>query len=440
MSGPSSNRPEWTSQRAFIFASVATVVGLGNLWRFPYMVGENGGGTFIVAYLVCIILVGLPLFVLETSAGSYVDRGPVGVFKRVAGRWGGGFGWAIVAMAVVVMSYYFVVTGWTLGYFIDALRFNVRPFAEFTSGYASLWWFLAVAVLVFLVLRKGTGGVERLAKVLMPLLAVMVGGLAIYGQTLSGGADARAFYTSFSMEAFLSAQTWLMAAGQAFYSLGVGIGVIIAFGSYVPKNVNIMGSSAVIAVINSLISLSAGIMVFSIVFTFGIAPDEGSQLSFTAFPKIFEGLAVGPVLAVVYFGLLFVAAFSTCYSTLAAALAPLRDELGFSPGKAALLLTGVTALLGLPSALSFTPAGFDLYGRPMLEWVDRLSGSGVVVALGIGGAALIAWRLPRPALVREMTTGNKPAMPLHLLPYAIIEAGKFMPAAAAALLTIAILL
>ena len=436
MDGAPSNRPEWTSQRAFIIASVASVVGLGNLWRFPYMVGENGGGSFIAAYLVCIIAVGLPLFVLETSGGGLVDRGPVGVFQRAGGRWGAWIGWAIVAVIVTLMSYYFVVTGWTLGYFADALRFNVRPFDDFTSGYASVWWFLAVGVLVFLVLRKGTGSIERLGKALLPMLAVLVAGLAVYGQTLDGAAEARSFYASFSMDVFLSPQTWQMAAGQAFYSLGVGTGVLITFGSYVPKNVNLITSSVAIALTNSAISLCAGVMVFSIVFTFGLAPDEGSQLSFTAFPRIFEGIAGGALLAAVYFGLLFVAAFSSCYSGLAAGMAPLRDQLHLSPTVAALLLTSATLALGLPSALSFSSPGLELGGRPFLEWVDRFSGSGVIIALGIGGAALIAWRLPKADLVWEMTAGRWQSMPLALLPHIALEAGRFMPAAALLLLSV----
>ena len=194
---PSQARPEWTSQRAFIVSSVAAAVGLGNLWRFPYMVGENGGGTFIV----CILAVGLPLFVLETTAGSLTDRGPVGVFRRISGRWGPGL--VHRSLALVVMSYYFVIAGWTLGYLVDSVRGDLSQFEDFNSGYSSVWYFLAVGLLVFLVLRQGTSGVERLSKVLMPALVVMVALLAIYGQTLSGAGEALRFYASFEVTRFL---------------------------------------------------------------------------------------------------------------------------------------------------------------------------------------------------------------------------------------------
>ena len=429
-------RPEWTSQRAFIVSSVAAAVGLGNLWRFPYMVGENGGGTFILCYFVCILAVGLPLFVLETTAGSLTDRGPVGVFRRINGRWGPGLGWFIVALAVVVMSYYFVITGWTLGYLVDSIRGDLSRFEDFTSGYASVWYFVAVGALVFLVLRLGTSGVERLSKVLMPALVVMVALMAVYSQTLSGAGEAMTFYTSFELARFLDLQTWRMAAGQAFFSLGVGTGVLITYGSYIPRNVNILASSAAVAVTNSAISLTAGVAVFSIIYTFGIAPDSGSQLSFTAFPQVFGDLTGGRVLAPFFFASLFVAAFSSCYSMLQVAMSPLRYELGISSNTAALLATGATLTLGIPSALSFSPIDLSLGGRPFLEWVDQITGSGVGVVVGIGGAALIAWLLPRRAMTEEMTSGWWQTGMVRFLPHGAIELGRYMPAAAMTILII----
>lgn len=429
-------RPEWTSPRAFIISSVAAAVGLGNLWRFPYMVSENGGGTFVICYLVCILIIGLPLFVLETTAGSLADRGPVGVYRCLNRRWGSGLGWFIVSLAIVVMSYYFVITGWTLGYLIDSIRGELKPFAEFTSGFASIWYFLAIGVLVFLVLRHGTGGIELLSKILMPALVIMVALLAIYGLTLSGSAEAMAFYTSFNWARFLDPLTWRMAAGQAFFSLGVGTGILITYGSYIPRNLNILALSSAVTVTNSALSLTAGIAVFSIIFTFGIEPDTGSQLSFTAFPRIFEDLAGGRMLAPFFFGSLFVAAFSSCYSILAVATAPLQHEVGCSEKTAVLIAVGATMVLGIPSALSFTPVDLAFGGRPFLEWVDRIVGSGIGIVVGIGGAALITWMLPRRLMTEEMTAGRWQTGPLRFLPHGAIELGRYMPAAAVAMLII----
>ena len=429
-------RPEWTSQRAFIIASAASAVGLGNIWRFPYMVGENGGGTFIVAYAICIVVIGLPLFILETSAGSILDRGPVGGFRRIAGRWGGWLGWFIVAMTILVMGYYLVITGWTLGYFVDAVRSDVKPFDEFVSGYASVWYLIVAGALVFLVLRQGTGGVERLSKVLMPGLMLVVGALAIYGQSLEGAADARTFYTSFDRDGFLRLRTWLMAAGQAFFSLGVGTGVLITYGSYVPRNVNIVTSSSVVALMNSAISPTAGAFVFSVVHTFGIAPDTGSELSFVAIPTVMDEMAGGRFVAIAFFGLLFLAAFTSCYSMLMVVMAPLRDELRMPNTASALLATGATVVIGIPSALSFSSIDLSVAGKPVLDWVDQMAGSGLVVAVGIVGAALIAWLIPRRDLMDEMIGAGWRGRPVQLVCRGMVEAGRYMPASALILLAL----
>ncbi|PKB58058.1 MAG: hypothetical protein BZY83_08840 [SAR202 cluster bacterium Casp-Chloro-G2] len=154
-------RPVWSSQRIFIIASIAGVVGLGNIWRFPYMVGQNGGGTFIVAYAICIFAIGFPIMVLESSAGNLTDRGPVGTFRHLNKRWGPWIGWFLVALTVSIMSYYFVVTGWTLGYMVDAILGRLESFDDFTSGFSSLGYFFAVAILVLVVMSKGIEYLEK---------------------------------------------------------------------------------------------------------------------------------------------------------------------------------------------------------------------------------------------------------------------------------------
>ena len=429
-------RPVWTSQRAYILASIAGVVGLGNIWRFPYMAGENGGGTFVLAYAICVLAIGIPLVVLEASAGNLVKRGPVGTFRRINPRWGPWAGWFLVAMLIVIMSYYLVVTGWTLGYAVDAIRADLKPFEEFTAGFTSLWFFLAVAVLAFVVLRRGVRGLESMGKFLLPLLVVIVGGLAVYSQTLSGASQARDFYFSFDLERFLEFGTWRMAAGQAFYSLAIGQGFLITYGSYIPKGVNIASSSAAIAGTNTVISIVAGLMVFPIVFTFGIAPDTGSALSFTAFPMIFGELTGGLFIGIAFYVLLFVAAFTSCVGGLAPVLAPVRDEFHMSRGWAALVVVAVVVALGIPSALSFTSVGLNVGGRPFLDVIDQAAGSGVVLVAGIVGAALIAWRLPRRRLLAAINNHKQPAWLITLSENWFILVGRYLLIAAVALLLV----
>jgi NSS family neurotransmitter:Na+ symporter len=432
----SAPRPVWTSRRAYILASIAGVVGLGNLWRFPYMAGQNGGGTFVLAYAICILALGIPLYVLEASAGKLANRGPVGLFREINPRWGPWFGWFLVIMTVAIMSYYLVVSGWTLGYAVDAIRVDLKPFEEFTAGFASLWFFLITSALTFLVLLRGIRGLEQMSKILLPLLVLIVGGLAIYAQTLPGGSQARDFYFSFDLVKFLEPRTWQMAAGQAFYSLAIGQGFLITYGSYSPRDFNILKSSAAVALTNSVISITAGLMVFPIVFTFGIAPDAGSQLSFTAFPNIFSQLPAGQFIGIAFYALLFVAAFTSCVGGMAVALAPVRDEFHMTRRQAALVVVAITTALGIPSALSFTPFGLSIGGKPFLEVIDQLVGSGIVVVAGIAGATLISWILPRKRILEAINAPPKRLGPIVLSAKWIILIGRCLPVAAAVLLLI----
>lgn len=429
-------RPIWTSQRAYILASVAGVVGLGNLWRFPYMVGQNGGGTFILIYVICMLILGIPLYVLEAGAGKSVNQGPVGLFRRIHPSWGPWAGWFLVAMIVAIMSYYLVISGWTLGYAVDAIRGDLKPFGEFTDGFSSLWFFLATAVLTLGILMRGIRGIERMSKILLPFLVLVVGGLAVYAQTLPGGEQARDFYFSVDPAKLLEPRTWAMGAGQAFYSLSVGQGFLITYGSYSPKGFNIINSSTAVALTNSLISITAGLMVFPIVFTFGIPPDAGSQLSFTAFPNIFSELPGGAFIGIAFYILLFVAAFTSCVGGMTVVLAPIRDEFNKSRRRSAIIAISIVTILGIPSALSFTSTGLTIGGKPFLDVIDQIMGSGVVLVAGIIGAALIAWKLPRNRLVDAI---NAPTISLGQFSFSsgwIVSIGRFLPIATLGLLLI----
>lgn len=429
----STPRPVWTSQRAYILASVAGVVGLGNLWRFPYMAGQNGGGTFVLAYAICILVLGIPLYVLEASAGKLASRGPVGFFRLLNPRWGPWAGWFLVVMSVAIMSYYLVVSGWTLGYAVDAIRINLKPFDEFTAGFATLWFFLATAFLTLLVLLRGLGGLEQMSKILLPLLVIVVGGLAVYSQTLPGASLAHDFYFSFDPVALMEPRIWRMAAGQAFYSLAIGQGFLITYGSYSPRGFNIASSSTAVAITNSIISITAGLMVFPIVFTFGIAPDTGSQLSFTAFPMIFAELSGGKFMGIAFYILLFIAAFTSCVGGMTVALAAVRDEFHLSRKRAAVIVVAITTILGIPSALSFTSTGLSIGGKPFLDVMDQLTGSGVVIIAGIIGAALIAWKLPVAQLLNAINAPSWRLGSVTFSPRWIIRVGRYLPAAAVAL-------
>jgi NSS family neurotransmitter:Na+ symporter len=410
------------------------VVGLGNLWRFPYMVGENGGGTFILVYIICMLLMGIPLYIIEAGAGKMAGRGPVGTFRRVNAKWGPWFGRFLILITIAIMSYYLVISGWTLGYAVDSVGGNLKTFKDFTSGFASLWYLLIIAVPVFWILSRGLKGLEQMSRFLLPLLVVIVGGLAVYTQTLSGASEAREFYFNFDLARFMDANTWRNAAGQAFYSLAIGMGFLIAYGSYVPKQFNMITTSAAVALTNSGISITAGLMIFPIVFTFGIAPDAGSELSFTALPRLFLEIPGGFFIGIAFYMLLMLAAFTSCVGGMAVAMVPLQDEFKMTKRKAALAVTAVVTLLGIPSALSFTPIGLSLGDRLFLEMVDQVTGSGVIVGAGIAGAALITWLLPRQSMLDSINSPNIKLGPIVFSASWIVQIGRYLPIAAALLL------
>lgn len=410
-----------------MLAAIAGVVGLGNLWRFPYMAGRHGGGSFLLAYLVCLIAVSIPLAALESAAGSLGRRSPVGALRRAAGRPGAAIGWAIIVMTVAILSYYFVVSGWTLGYALDAFGGNLRPFAEFTGGLTSLWFLLAVGGIVLAVLVVGMSAVERASLYLVPLLVLIVAGLTVWAQTLDGAAEARSFYFGLDTDRLLDPATWRAAAGQSFYSIGVGQGVLLAYGSFVPAGTNLLRSTAIIAATNATVSIVAGLMVFSVVFTFGIEPTAGSELSFTAFPRAFAELPGGAALAVAFFAVLFLAAFTSCLGSSVVALSAVRDELGCGSRFAALITVAAIVGLGIPSALSFTDVGLTVGGQPVLDRVDQVTGSGVIVVLGLVGAAVLAWSLPRRRLVGAFNSGELRAGSVVMGPDGVISWARVLP-------------
>jgi len=432
-------RPIWGSERAFVLASVAGVVGLGNLWRFPYMAGENGGGSFLAAYLICVLIIAIPLAIIESTAGSVVQRTPVDLFRRIAGRPGAWFGWLPAIVTAAIMSYYFVITGWTLGYAVQSLGGTYQTFVDFTDSMVPLLYFFIVAVLVLLLLIRGVAAIERASLVLLPVLVVVVVGLAIYAQTTEGAGEAAQFYFRFESDRLFSPGTWQKAAGQSFYSLGVGQGILIVYGSFVPAGTNTIRSTAIIAITNSGVSIVAGLLVFPIVFTFGISPDAGSQLSFTAFPRVFETVEGGRYLGMLFFWLLFVAGFTSCLSGALVVSAVVRDEFRMGARRAALLVVGLITLAGIPSALSFTGVGLNIGGEPLLDVVDRFTGSGVMVAAGLFGAILLAWRMPTGRMLGGMHGRRGVLARVGITPRLILYLARGIPVAIVAWLILAFL-
>ncbi|PZX41942.1 NSS family neurotransmitter:Na+ symporter [Roseinatronobacter thiooxidans] len=424
---PKKNRKQWSSEPAFVFSMAAAAVGLGNLWRFPYMVGENGGAAFIVAYLLALVVVAMPIMMLEVAAGR-LRQGSVVTTYRGATRLGVVYGWAVVVLTIVITSYYLVITGWTLGYAVDALRLELQDFDDFTAGYNSVWYFLIVTTLAGLVLLRGVRAIEALSKLLMPLLVLMIAALVGVAATMPGWSEAVAFMTTWDAAALRAPELWFFAFGQAFYTLAIGQGYLVTYGSYIPRKTNVPRATLIVAATETTIALMAGWMIFPFVFSYGMDPGAGSELAFSTLPRVFEEMEIGIWLAIAFFGMFFAAAFSICLAGLKVIVAAFAEELRLSNARAVGLTAALMFGLGLPSALSFSPVQLTVAGMPFLDFLDQFGGTNVIIASGIIGAGLLCWVLPPSRVVYALGAKSR------WWSWRIFIVGRSLPFAAVAFL------
>lgn len=390
-------REQWSSEPAFVFSMAAAAVGLGNLWRFPYMVGENGGAAFILAYLICLLLVVLPIMMMEVGAGRLASGSSVQTYRQV-NKFGTVYGWFVVLLTTVITSYYLVITGWTLGYTVDAWRGELRDFELFTAGYNSLWYFLVVVVLATIILLRGVQAIEKLSKILVPALVLLIIFLVYNAAQTTGWEEARAFMTQADFSRLTDQRLWFFALGQAFYTLAIGQGYLVTYGSYIPQKTNVPRACMVVAATETSVALLAGWMIFPFVFTFDMSPDEGSALAFSTMPVVFENLAGGTWLGVLFFSLFFAAAFSSSLAGLKVVISAVAEELHLRDRYAVLLVSLLMILLGIPSALSFSPLEVSIGDTPFLDFMDQFGGTNVVIFSGILGVSLFCWFVPASRL------------------------------------------
>lgn len=394
------SRKQWSSEPAFVASMAAAAVGLGNLWRFPYMMGENGGGAFVVAYLVALIVVVMPIMILEVAAGRLSKGSTVGTYRQ-ASRWGAAYGWFVVLVTMAITSYYLVITGWTLGYAVDSVLGDVRVFDDFTAGFNSLWYFIAVTVLAALVLARDVQAIERLSKILMPALVAVVLFLVYRASQTDGWDETRDFFFQVDWNRMLDGSLWGFAFGQAFYTLAIGQGYLVTYGSFIPRKTHVPRACITVATVETSVALLAGWMIFPFVFSLGMEPGQGPALAFETLPRVFTGMAGGGVLAILFFGLFFAAAFTSSLAGLKVMIAAVAEEFRLHNTNAVILVSTVMLVLGTASALSFTPLDWRIAGEPVLDVVDRIAGGNIIIFSGITGAALLCWFIP-PQRIRTV--------------------------------------
>ncbi|WP_078552589.1 sodium-dependent transporter [Bacillus alkalicellulosilyticus] len=404
MSQNTEPREQWASRLGFILAAMGSAVGLGNIWRFSYVTGENGGAAFLIIYLLCILLIGIPIIMAEFTIGRKAQSDTVGAFTKLAP----GTPWVLagilgVASAFIILSFYGVVAGWTMRYFLGYLTGQLWSapeggYADFFVGFISspvqpiLWQFIFMALTIGIVFVGVKNGIEKTNKILMPLLAIILIILAGYSLTLGGAAEGLAFLFTPDWSAFAEPGVYLAALGQAFFSLSLGMGALITYGSYLSSKEKLPGAAGSVAVLDTLFAIIAGIMIFPAVFAFGIDPASGAGLAFITLPDIFAQMGLGGFFGLLFFFLLAAAALSSAVSLLEVAVAYFIRKFDWTRKKASIIVGFIIFLVGVPSSLGIGPLSniTIVGGRDILDSMDFIASNiflplgGLIIALFVG--------------------------------------------------------
>ena len=406
-------REKWSSTIGFIIAGIASAVGLGTLVRFSYMVGKNGGGAFLIPYFIGVAFFGIPLMILEFTLGKHYKNSVVPTFNAIRKRfvWIGLF---LVFVSSMILSYYLVITGWVFAYFLFFILAKPVPFSQFIGSFYPLLFYLIPGGIVFLVIRAGVRhGIERISKVLIPLLFIILLFLLAQAVSMPGAVNGIKFYLTPNYSKLHDPLVWTEAFGQAFYSLGVGLGIMLTYGSYMKEEKTgsnnslfefstIEKSSALISLFTVVAAILGGFVIFPIVFSFGLDPSSGIQLAFITLPLIFQKMSFGYSLGAIFFLLLFIAAISAAISLLEVPVATLIDSYGFERKKATVIVSILIMLIGLPSALSYTALKLELLGKPILDLFDFAFGTIGVIVAGLFLSIVSGWFMSSEILVKEI--------------------------------------
>jgi len=385
-------RGGWGSKMAFILAAVGSAVGLGNIWRFPYQAGMNGGSAFVFVYLIAVFTVGITVFLAEISMGRATQKNPVGAFKKLKpGTPWFGVGILGIFTAVMILSYYAVIAGWTVGYSIKAIKgdfssvLNKAAVQQMFDGFSSnmglnFVLFLVFITLTILVVSFGVeGGIEKITKILMPILFFLLLYLAITALTFEGASRGLSFYLKPDFSK-INPKVILFAVTQAFFSLSLGMGTIMTYGSYLPESDYLPSSSLWVVSLDTFVAITAGLIIFPTLFSVqGMSPEQGPSLVFVVLPVVFSKIPGGAFFGALFFSLLVIAALTSTISLLEVPVSYLVDEKKWNRKKAALLIGAISFIVGLPSILSQGKSKFlsnlPIIKKDFLSFMDIVWGN-----------------------------------------------------------------
>lgn len=407
-------RAQFATKIGIIAATVGSAVGLGNIWRFPYMAGENGGGAFLIIYIICVIILGIPLMCAEFAIGrkSRVNAGRALKVLAPKSKWHV-IGYIGILASTLILGYYMVIAGWVVEYIYQSLKGTIfagsaeqisQNFNLFkTDIWRPLVWVVALLVINYLIISRGvTKGIEKASNIMMPMLFVILLIFCGYTLTLPGAAEGLKylFNPDFSK---INGNVILSAMGQAFFSLSIGLGILITYGSYFKKGVNLPKTGLTVALLDMLVAILAGVMIFPITSTFGISPTEGPDLMFVTLPNVFSQMFMSNLLAVLFFLFAGVAALTSTISLLEVAIAYVIEEFKVSRKKGSIIILSIVALLSLLSSLSFSVlSGVTLFDMNFFELSDYFSANILLPTGGFLLAIYVGWVMKKEDFRHEL--------------------------------------
>lgn len=410
-------RATFGSKIGVILATVGCAVGLGNIWRFPYMLGENGGAAFLLVYISCILFLGIPVMITEFFIGRYSRKNAAGAFKVMApGTKWSVIGYNGVAAAFLILGYYAVVSGWTLEYIVQAFSGslegkNATDFADEFTAFSTgvfrpiLWTVVFIALTHIIIISGVKEGIERASKVMMPVLFLILIALCVRSATLPGASEGLSFLFNPDFSK-INSSVVLSAMGQAFFSLSIGMGCLITYASYFGKQTNLQTTALQVTILDTLVAVLAGVMIFPAVFSFGIEPTTGPELVFITLPNVFEQLPFGNIWSFVFFVLLALAALTSTISLHEVSTAYVHEEYHISRKKAAVIVSIGVTILGILSSLSMgLLKSYTLFGLNFFNLLDFVTAK---IMLPLGGMMICIFTAKRvdKLLLKEEVTNH----------------------------------
>jgi NSS family neurotransmitter:Na+ symporter len=412
------NRDGFKTNVGFIFATAGSAIGLGNIWRFPYMTGTNGGGAFLFVYLICMVLVGVSLLLVEFAIGRHGQANAIDSYGKISksGRFIGFWGFF---SAFIFLAYYSVVSGWTIYYMIKSFTGLVNVPADgmwgFFGGFISnpvvplVYHAIFMGLTIFIVMKGVSAGIEKYSRILMPALFVMLIVLVFRSLTLPGAMEGVKWYLTPDFSA-ITGKTWLAALGQVFFSLSVGMSGMVTYASYLKKDNKLPQTAFTVAFADTGVALLAGFAIFPAMFAFGIEPGSGVGLVFVTLPTVFGQMPLGFLFSGLFFALLCIANITSSISILEMPVAYITEKTKTTRLKAALIVGAVSWVLGVAVSFSFGIWGdFTIFGKGIFDLFDW-TGSNILLPLGgLMAAVLVGWVWKKDGAMAEISNNGENA-------------------------------